>query len=365
MTDTVGANGSIAEGTGVTDDTGTVVLSPDTASDTTAGSALSDDVASADNAMSADGLGTDSAALDDALPTDDGSVTDDAALDDAMATDDVPTTDDAADLTSTDDMMSMDDTAAVDDAISADDVGADDAASPDDATVDEGPVFHIFMLMGQSNMVGEATAQASDQNDDERLMVLGGCNKPPMQWNLANPPLHDCNPNPIGPGDWFGKTMLTKLPEGHTIGLVPTAVRGESINTFISGGSHHQSILDKIEYAKNSENARFSGIIFHQGETDTGQSWWVDRVVQLYDEVKAAFGVDYDVPFIAGELPADPGNCCSSHNPLVNQLPGALPMGFVVSQEGTQRMDQYHFDHESVVLMGTRYGETMLEALGW
>lgn len=240
-----------------------------------------------------------------------------------------------------------------------------DEMTPDDTTGDTGPVFHIFLMMGQSNMVGVAGLQESDRNTDERLQVLGGCNKPPMQWNLADPPLHDCYMNPVGPGDWFGKVMLEKLPEGHTIGLVPTAVSGESINTFISGGTHHQDILNKIEFAKNTPNARFAGIIFHQGETDTNQEWWVDRVVQLYNEVKAAMGIDYDIPFIAGELPADPGNCCASHNPRVHQLPDALPMAYVVSQEGTKRFDQYHFDHDSVVLMGKRYGETMLEALGW
>jgi hypothetical protein len=125
--------------------------------------------------------------------------------------------------------------------------------------------------------------------------------------------------------------------------------------------------LNKIEFAKNSENAHFEGIIFHQGESDSGQDGqtWINRVVQLYDESKAAMGIDYDVPFIAGELPADSGNCCSGHNMWINQLPSALPMGFVVTQEGTKRFDQYHWDHDSVVTMGKRYGETMLEALGW
>jgi hypothetical protein len=55
-----------------------------------------------------------------------------------------------------------------------------------------GPVLHIFMLMGQSNMAGVAMAQASDKNTDERLKVWGGCNQKAAQWNLANPPLSDC-----------------------------------------------------------------------------------------------------------------------------------------------------------------------------
>jgi hypothetical protein len=232
------------------------------------------------------------------------------------------------------------------------------------------PVFHIFMLMGQSNMAGVAKHEPSDQNTDERLKVLGGCNQPAGQWNVAKPPLSDCPgekgwnlSDTVDPGIWFGKTLLTKLPAGATIGLVGTAESGESINTFISGGSHHAMILSKIAKAKTAENARFSGIIFHQGESDNGNSSWPGKVVQLYNEVKAAFGVDYEVPFILGELPA--GGCCSGHNNLIHQAADQLPMGYWVSQEGTNVMDEYHFDHDSVVLMGTRYGETMIEALGW
>lgn len=237
-------------------------------------------------------------------------------------------------------------------------------------TSGDGPVFHVFMLMGQSNMAGVAPKEASDSNTDERLLVLGGCNQTAGQWNVANPPLSDCPgekgwnlSTAVDPGIWFGKTLLPVLPEGDTIGLVSTAESGESINTFISGGSHHQMILDKIALAKTAEHVRFAGIIFHQGESDSGQSSWPGKVVQLYDEVKAAWGVDYDVPFILGELPA--GGCCSGHNTRVHEAAELLPMGSWISQEGTAVMDEYHFDHASVILMGQRYGETMIEALGW
>lgn len=233
-----------------------------------------------------------------------------------------------------------------------------------------GSVFHIFMLMGQSNMAGVAKAQPSDKNTDERIKVLGGCNQPAGQWNLANPPLSDCPgekgwnaSDSVDPGIWFAKTLVEKLPPGDTIGLVATAESGESINTFVSGGSHHQMILNKIAKAKTAPNARFAGVIFHQGESDNGADWWPDKVVQLYNEVKAAWGVDYDVPFILGELPQ--GGCCPGHNTRVHQAADKLPKGYWVSQEGTRVMDEYHFDHDSVVLMGKRYGEKMIEALGW
>jgi hypothetical protein len=123
-------------------------------------------------------------------------------------------------------------------------------------------------------------------------------------------------------------------------------------------------ILRKISEVKTaSPTARFTGVIFHQGESDSGQATWPGKVVQLYNEVKAAWGVNYDTPFILGELPA--GGCCSGHNTLVHQAADMLPMGAWVSQMGTQVMDQYHFDHASVILMGQRYGESMIDALNW
>jgi hypothetical protein len=226
------------------------------------------------------------------------------------------------------------------------------------------------MLMGQSNMVGVAKNEASDKNTDNRLLVWGGCNQQAGKWNTANPPLNDCPgesginlSDTVDPGIWFGKTMLTKLPQGHTIGLVGTAESGESINTFITGGSHHQMILTKIAAVKGAKNARFEGIIFHQGESDNGNSAWPGKVVQLYNEVKAAFGVSYDVPFILGELPQ--GGCCGGHNTLVHQAADMLPKGAWVSQDGTKVLDQYHFDHASVVTMGKRYGDSMIKELGW
>jgi hypothetical protein len=227
------------------------------------------------------------------------------------------------------------------------------------------------MLMGQSNMAGVAKSDAGDRNTDQRLKVWGGCNQPARQWNTANPPLNDCPgekgwnlSDSVDPGIWFGKTLLPRLPAGDTIGFIGTAESGESINTFITGGSHHAMILRKISEVRTaSPTARFAGVIFHQGESDSGQSSWPGKVVQLYNEVKTAWGVNYDTPFILGELPA--GGCCSGHNTRVHEAADLLPMGYWVSQQGTQVMDQYHFDHASVILMGQRYGESMIDALNW
>jgi hypothetical protein len=245
-----------------------------------------------------------------------------------------------------------------------------DTADNADATTTN-TVFHVFLLMGQSNMVGCDLITSSDRTTDERISVLGyeSCpetNRMSNEWDTASPPLHSCSTG-IGPGDYFAKTLVEALPEGHTLGLVPTAVSGQWIETFLEGGVHHQNILDKIQIAAGVENARFSGIIFHQGESNNGDATWPSKVQQLYTQVKAAMAIDYDIPFIAGEMLY--GGNCEGHNTLVRQVPNLGSNFDYVSAEGLVMAsgDEWlvHFSHDSQVTLGRRYGEKMRIALGW
>ncbi|MEE2788479.1 MAG: sialate O-acetylesterase [Myxococcota bacterium] len=255
----------------------------------------------------------------------------------------------------------------VDAGASNDEMRADDDAASQVPT----PVFHIFLLMGQSNMVGCDIITPQERRTDERVSVLGyetcpDSNRVVNQWDAASPPLHTCTAG-IGPGDYFAKTLVEALPDGHTIGLVPTAESGQWIETFLQGGPHHQKILDKIQIAGAAENARFSGIIFHQGESDSGDPTWPSKVQQLYTQVKEAMGIEYDIPFIAGEMLH--GGACAAHNVLVHQVSNLGSHFDYVSAEGLAMApgDEWlvHFDHASQVMLGRRYGEKMRAALGW
>ena len=80
-------------------------------------------------------------------------------------------------------------------------------------------VFHIFLLMGQSNMVGCDVITAEDRITDERVSVLGYETCPDTarvanQWDTAAPPLHNCSVG-IGPGDYFAKTLQRPSQAHH------------------------------------------------------------------------------------------------------------------------------------------------------
>lgn len=234
-----------------------------------------------------------------------------------------------------------------------------------------GPKFHVFLLLGQSNMAGYPKAQAADKVEDPRVRVLGfdDCSETGRQkdkWDTAAPPLHECWNGAIGPGDYFAKTLLTSLPSNDTIGLVPCAISGEKIETFMkAGGSKYDWVLQRAKVAVQAGGI-IEGMLFHQGESNCGDSNWPNNVRTFVSDLRKDLSLG-DVPFLAGEL-AYSGNC-SQHNPIVNKLPGVISKAFVVSASGL-KVDpadtqwNVHFDHDSQVTFGKRYAQKMVEALG-
>lgn len=235
-----------------------------------------------------------------------------------------------------------------------------------------GPTFHVFLLLGQSNMAGYPQAQQADKTENERIRVLGfdDCSETGRrvdEWDTAAPPLHECWNSALGPGDYFAKGLLSSIPSGDTIGLVPCAVSGERIETFLKvGGSEYGWILRRARLAQEAGGV-IEGLIFHQGESNTGDGSWPGKVNTLVTDLRNDLGLG-DVPFLAGEL-AYSGNS-ASHNPLVNQLPSVVANAHVVSADGlsidaADTQWNVHFDHGSQVTFGERYAEKMIEALHW
>lgn len=239
-------------------------------------------------------------------------------------------------------------------------------------TVSLTPKFHCFLLLGQSNMAGYALSQDSDKVEDPRVLVLGFDDNAYLgrktdQWDVACPPLHASWLDAIGPGDWFGKTMIQKVPAGDTIGLIPCAISGECIETFRKGeGTKYDWIIHRAQLAQQKGGV-IEGIILHQGESNNGDPNWPGKVRTLVEDLRKDLNLG-DVPFIAGELLYSGG--CAGHNKLVNQLPDLIKNCYVVSAsdlvvDPTDTQWNLHFSHDSSVTLGKRYAETMIQALGW
>jgi hypothetical protein len=226
-------------------------------------------------------------------------------------------------------------------------------------------------------MEGAPPPEAQDKVENPRVEVLGYTNcgtRKYNEWYTASPPLHSCYMG-VGPGDYFGKAMAEAWPNA-TIALVPAANAGVDIDFFRKGvvssrraefkippdnarDSAYDMLLEKARLAQQSGKIR--GILFHQGESDTGNSAWLGKVAQVVADLRADLGLGEDVPFIAAEVLYS--GCCSSHNPLVNQLPSHVPNAHIVSAEGLKGMDSAHFDLAGQRELGRRYAKAFLQVV--
>ena len=100
------------------------------------------------------------------------------------------------------------------------------------------PNFQIYLCFGQSNMEGNATPEAQDyENVSERFKMMAAVDfsnpvRKRGEWYIAIPPL--CRQGTgLTPADYFGRTMVEKLPDNVKVGVINVAVGGTSIKGFM------------------------------------------------------------------------------------------------------------------------------------
>ena len=252
--------------------------------------------------------------------------------------------------------------------------------------------FWIFLCFGQSNMEGFPGLQEQDKSGvNERFKMFAAVDFPQQDrkkgsWYPAVPPL--CRPgNGIGPADYFGRTLVSNLPRQIKVGVVNVAVAGCKIELFelanyqayasnaapwmkniiktYDGNPYHYL----VEMAKLAQqDGVIKGIVLHQGESNTGDKEWPNKVKGIYDKLLADLSLKAaDVPLIAGEVVgADQKGACASMNQIIADLPKAIPTAHVVSSAGCAALpDHLHFTPAGYRELGTRYGLKMLPLLGY
>jgi len=252
---------------------------------------------------------------------------------------------------------------------------------------DPDPNFHIYLAFGQSNMEGNGPIESQDRTVDKRFKMLAtvsGCNnRQAGNWYDATPPLANCN-GKLGPVDYFGRTLVKKLPEEIRIGAVVVAVAGCDIQLFEKDNyrSYNQpdwmrGIVQQyggnpygrlIEMAKKAQkDGVIKGILLHQGETNSGQQNWPNRVKGVYENILKDLNLKAeDVPLLAGEVVTSAqGGQCGGHNAIIQKLPSVIKTAHVISAEGLkQQGDGLHFTSAAYRTFGERYAEEMLKILG-
>ena len=254
------------------------------------------------------------------------------------------------------------------------------------------PYFYIFLCFGQSNMEGNARPEAQDiASPGPRFLLMPAVDFPDKgrkmgEWCEASAPL--CRPNTgLTPADWFGRTMIKNLPENIRVGVIHVAIGGIDIKGFLPDSI--ESYIKKapgwmkgmlaaydnnpyerlVTLAKKAQkDGVIKGVLMHQGETNTGDPKWAGMVQQVYDNLLGDLQLKpEEVPILVGEVvQANGEGVCIGCNKQINDLPKTLHTAQVISSTGcTNGPDKLHFDAAGYRELGTRYGERMLELLGY
>ncbi|WP_020530700.1 sialate O-acetylesterase [Flexithrix dorotheae] len=228
--------------------------------------------------------------------------------------------------------------------------------------------FHIYILIGQSNMAGRGKPGKLDTIPHERVFMLNKNN----EWELAKDPMHFDKPVAgVGPGLTFGKMMATLNPQVN-IGLVPCAAGGSPIDSWTPGGFHEQTksypyddAIKRIEEA--SKKGVIKGFLWHQGESDSKEEKvgsYKMKLAELVGRMRTAGGNE-KIPFVVGGL----GDFFVQKNAFAAEINSTLEtfakenenVGFVSAKNLTHKGDDTHFSSASARELGKRYAEVMMD----
>ena len=228
--------------------------------------------------------------------------------------------------------------------------------------------FHLYLLVGQSNMAGRGKVSEEDRKLHPRVHMFSK----EQSWKPAVDPIHFDKPSVgVGLGRTFGIRMAEENPDVH-IGLIPCAAGGSPIRAWEEGGYHSQTRSHPWDDALVRANfalrdGTLKGILWHQGESDSN-----DKDADIYEaklhDLIARFRKELsvpDAPFIAGQMGIFPERPWSAAKKKVDRahqdLSGKVHNTAFVSAEGlTHKGDKIHFSAAAYRELGTRFAKAYI-----
>ncbi len=229
--------------------------------------------------------------------------------------------------------------------------------------------FHLFLLVGQSNMAGRGIVEAQDKAPLPRILMLNKAG----EWVPAVDPLHfDKTAAGVGLGRTFAKLIAEANPN-VTIGLIPAAVGGSPIDAWQPGYYYQPTQShpwdDAMARAKLALKAgTLKGILWHQGESDSNKELapvYEGKLHNLIARMRTELNAPH-VPFVVGQLGQFKDSPWNEFKKQVDQahrdLPKKVPNTAFAGSEGlTDKGDKTHFNSESYREFGKRYAEAYLK----
>ena len=225
--------------------------------------------------------------------------------------------------------------------------------------------FHIYLLMGQSNMAGRGALEPAALADEPRILALNTNG----QWVVARDPLHqkDGRTEPgVGPGMSFAREML-KADTNIVVGLVPCAVGGTPLRRWVKGADLYERAISRAKLA--AQSGMISGVLWHQGESDSDKKenaeTYKARLMKMFQDLRADLGTP-NLPVVVGQLgeflPPEKHPFADTVRAAIKNIPVTLPHAGLADSVGLgDKGDKLHFTAEAQRQLGARYATAMRE----
>ena len=219
--------------------------------------------------------------------------------------------------------------------------------------------FHLYLLVGQSNMAGRGKIELQDKVAVPRVLMLNKAN----EWVSAVDPISfDKTIAGVSLGRTFGIEMA-KVNKEVKIGLIPCAVGGTPIRRWQQNGDLYKAALKRAKLAQ--KDGVIKGILWHQGEGDSGK----EETAKIYEAQLHAMVTAWrkdlggvNIPIVVGEMGRFYKRAKFKHlvDASLKALPSKMKHAAWVSAEGLDHKgDVVHFNATSYRELGKRYAAKM------
>lgn len=234
--------------------------------------------------------------------------------------------------------------------------------------------LHLFILAGQSNMVGWAPVPP-DEKAAQNIYVFGA----DYQWHIAKDPIFNAHnqvdkvsENRIagfGPSLPFAIASLERNPD-ILIGLIPCAKNSSAIIQWqrnLGDQSLYGSCLKRALAA--SSMGQLSGLLFFQGEQDAVdpiQYPHPESYPEVWSQLFTTFITDlrYDLReptllVVYAQLGADPGTDAFPNWSVVKEQQASVSINrsAMITTDDLPLMDGLHFTADSYRIIGRRFAD--------